>query len=91
MSDNTHFVYVARRADGLCLYVGCTNNVARRMAAHRRTSGWTLALSALEVTEFPTRAAALVAEARSIRALRPPNNVRGNPDRNASIETAVAS
>lgn len=36
----TAVVYRAFDVDGLLLYVGCTNNVATRMNAHRKGSAW---------------------------------------------------
>lgn len=32
--ERTHFVYEAYDADGICLYVGCTKNPARRYYEH---------------------------------------------------------
>lgn len=36
----THYVYRVFDASGVPLYVGCTNNVRRRLGEHRRHSDW---------------------------------------------------
>lgn len=38
-----HFIYRCYDADDLLLYIGCTSNVRRRIDAHRRGSGTSLA------------------------------------------------
>lgn len=39
MTARTHYVYEAYDADGLLLYVGCTGNLEKRLADHRRGNG----------------------------------------------------
>lgn len=74
-----HFVYRCYDADGLLLYIGCTSNVARRVAAHRRASGGSKASRWLRVTmtryeiegPFRGRDAGRDAERDAIQAERP--------------------
>ncbi len=60
------------------IYVGVTDNLPRRMADHCSKEWWR-DMRAMSVEEFPTRAAALAAEAELIRTARPTHNVIHNP------------
>lgn len=71
------YVYRCYDSEGVLLYIGCTINVSRRIKAHMKSTT-TLASHALgvlleryEVTEYPTRDAAAVAERDAIRAEQP--------------------
>ena len=74
-----HFLYRCYDADGLLLYIGCTNNVERRVAAHRRGDGHSLASRWLSVFmtrhevegPFPGRDAGREAEREAIRTEQP--------------------
>lgn len=61
------------------LYVGCTNDVARRMKEHRSIGGWPTVCDRITTIEFSSRAEALRAETHYISKLRPPHNIRDNP------------
>lgn len=71
----THYVYTIWR-NSTPLYVGCTNNLPRRMREH----SWRL-LGATWVAwvEFDDRDEALAAESERIAKLMPRGNVRDNP------------
>jgi predicted GIY-YIG superfamily endonuclease len=75
----THYVYTAWDANQRPLYVGCTNDVTRRMRGHRYTSAWYRQHASVTVMEFPTEAEALAIERRQIQKLRPGGNIRHNP------------
>lgn len=75
-----HYVYSAWDANGQALYVGCTNNVRRRMKEHANVSmSWVPRAVVMTVIPFATQAEALDAEARQIDKLRPLYNTRHNP------------
>lgn len=38
--DKPHYVYRAYQSDGALLYIGCTYDIAGRMAGHRSSSAW---------------------------------------------------
>jgi len=82
---SAHYVYRCFDADGELLYIGCTQNVARRMSGHRnnrrpRASRALQSLMASHTTEgpFPTRAEAEAAEAAAIRAEQPLLNIQSS-------------
>ena len=82
MSDEraTHYVYSAWDADGQALYVGCTNNLARRMHEHANVPlSWVPRAVVMTALPFHDRREALSAETRQIAKLRPRYNVRHNP------------
>lgn len=86
----TTYVYVCLDADRQPLYVGCTNNVTRRLREHKSYgTGWVEQVDHVMVTEFSTRKEALAAESERIQSLRPLNNLRDNP-RFKSLARAVA-
>lgn len=72
-----HFLYRCYDADGILLYIGCTNNVKRRLAAHRtgsaKASRWLAARIASHEVEgpLPGRDAARDAERNAIRNEQP--------------------
>ena len=78
------FVYVAYDQAGVPLYIGCTDTVFGRMAAHESTSPWWAQADRIQWTEWPDRATALAQEADLISLYRPPFNTTGNPDRRSA-------
>lgn len=79
-----HFVYRCYDADGDLLYIGCTSNVSKRMAAHRRGSGavasrWLSVFMARHQVEGPFRGrdAGREAERRAIQDEQPLFNYQG--------------
>jgi DNA polymerase-3 subunit epsilon len=74
-------VYVFRDADGRPLYVGKSVRVRDRARSHF-TSGaaWTARAEHVDCEETESELGALLLEARLIRALKPPANVRGVRD-----------
>jgi len=72
-----HFVYRCYDATGLLIYIGCTSNVQRRMAAHQRgensTSRWIAAcMDRFEIEgPYSGRDAGRAAERRAINTEQP--------------------
>lgn len=75
---SAHFVYIAWNGWRRPLYVGCTNDVPRRLKEHQSGPWWALAVQVTTV-EFPSRKLALAAETWYIGKLRPSHNIRDNP------------
>lgn len=72
--------YVYRLYDGAdaLLYIGCSNNVPRRVAQHlKRGTGGGLRIARWTVEEYEDRKSALIAELAAIRSEQPPFNQRG--------------
>lgn len=78
-------IYVAesvyRLYDGAdqLLYVGCSNNPAKRLRAHARTSPWWPNVARIVVVEYPARALAEQAERTAIDLEKPLHNLAGAP------------
>lgn len=66
-------VYTFWAATGECLYVGCTTDFPRRMAAHRRERPWWGDVARIEVDVLPEFEAG-VAEIARIQELNPRHN-----------------
>jgi hypothetical protein len=64
-------------ASGTLLYVGVSLHVVVRLIGHRDTAHWFSQLARIEVEHYPTREAALVAEAEAIRTEKPRYNIAG--------------
>lgn len=75
-TDAPHFVYRCYDADGRLIYIGCTNNPAVRLAAHRKT-WWGYQIAAVRNLVFSDRTTALAAERKAIAEERPRWNVQG--------------
>lgn len=75
LADRPHVVYIAWH-DDLPLYVGMTNNLERRLSAHRssKSSGWTTRYTHIEFVEVKNRTAAERLERQVIADLRPGGN-----------------
>lgn len=69
------YVYRCYDADGRLLYIGCSNNPAARVAAHRAFAWWGGRIARVRNTVFPNREAALVREKAAIYSERPACNV----------------
>ena len=65
-------------AEGRLLYVGITNNYARRSGEHAEDKPWWRDVARSEVERYPTRKAALEAEKRAIIAEHPLDNDQHN-------------
>ena len=74
--DAPHFVYTLRDADENVLYVGCTWNIASRLAQHTYSKGWWADVVYIDVQRFPDQAIALDNERGLIRQYSPRHNVR---------------
>ncbi len=74
----THYVYTAWNASADPVYVGCTNNLARRMDDHRN-KWWQPEVAFISWELFDDKAEAFVYEADRIREIEPLCNRRGNP------------
>lgn len=61
-----HYVYRAFDSYGHLLYIGCTNDVKRRMATHKSQAPWHRFAETLGTTSFDTRTAARSAEKLAI-------------------------
>jgi predicted GIY-YIG superfamily endonuclease len=70
------FLYRFFGADDALLYVGVADDVARRLAQHRATAEWWPAAVRGELRCYPTRGAALQAEAIAITVEKPQRNAQ---------------
>lgn len=61
---------------GKLLYVGISISAVGRLAAHAQRSRWTHLVARVEITKYPSRKAALIAEEVAIRDERPEFNIR---------------
>lgn len=77
----TFYVYRCYDADDQLVYVGQTGNVEQRMKAHRHGKVGALMARYEVAGPYPTRDAALTAEARAIAAEKPLINRRCNIER----------
>ena len=75
MNTDAHFVYSFYAASGECLYVGCTDNVARRIRQHQNERPWASDITRMVVTVHADHSEGLAAEAAKIRAEQPVYNV----------------
>lgn len=71
------FVYTFWTVDGTCLYVGCADDIVRRLHVHRRDQAWFDEVARIEIDRFPNRTSGYLAEAARIRKLDPRHNRRG--------------
>jgi predicted GIY-YIG superfamily endonuclease len=81
LDEQPHYVYTFWRGS-MPLYVGCTNDLTRRMKEHARS--WPFLnrdATWIAWSVFPNREAGLTAEAERIAKLMPRVNVRDNPGR----------
>lgn len=69
------FVYRFDDVDGAPLYVGCTQDVTKRLAHHRREQPWWGDVASISVEIHPNLEAGRAAEAATIARLRPKHNV----------------
>lgn len=67
----THYVYRCYEADGGLLYVGCTQDVDRRLSEHRRVQFWAPRIARVEVVSYPSAVEALAAEKTAILTEQP--------------------
>jgi hypothetical protein len=72
----THWVYRAYDADGVCLYIGCTGWLSERRTTHRRESAWFASAVRWRLTGPMSKQAAYRLEADQIAELRPIHNRR---------------
>ncbi len=72
-----HYVYRCYGEDGRLVYVGCTQNLAGRLANHRSTSFWAPYVVKVRASVYPTKAAGRAAEAKAIRHEDPRFNCLG--------------
>lgn len=70
-----HDVYKAFDGFGTLLYVGCSLDIFKRLQEHKHYAAWYPLATAIEVTRYPNRAAALAEEARTIAEDGPEFNV----------------
>jgi hypothetical protein len=84
-ADLPHHLYRCYDADGVLLYIGCTSDVEKRMASHRRGNGigpsrWLAAHMAryeVDADRYPNRYAGQDAEAAAIFTEQPVFNTQG--------------
>lgn len=90
LDDQPHYVYTFW-AGSTPLYVGCTNDLQRRMKEHAKTWPFLHADSTwIAWTVLPDRESGLTAEAERIVKLMPRYNVRHNPGCQR-LTTAIAN
>lgn len=98
-TGRSHYLYRCYDTGGVLLYVGCTNDVQKRMYVHRRssaraTASWWLSLcmDRYEVEgPFKGRGAALKAERRAIRAEQPIFNTQERGHSLTQVRNGAAS
>lgn len=73
-----HTLYRFYAADDSLLYVGITNNPARRFSKHRDEKDWWLDVTRIEMEQFDSREALLSAEKVAIKTESPALNIRLN-------------
>ena len=73
-SAGPRYVYIFRNAEDVCLYVGCTDALGRRMTAHAGARPWWPEVAQVEVTVHPDHNAGMAAEEAAIKALQPVHN-----------------
>lgn len=89
---SAHHVYRLRDTNGCLLYVGCTSDVERRIAEHRKAgTGGGARISSWTEESYPTREEALFAEAIAIRDENPEVNILGGTAAIGLDLTAIAS
>lgn len=67
LNPDAHVVYRLRSWTGLLLYVGCTNDVDRRLAEHRRLSPWFPLAHTVAEVRFAGPSSGFLAERTAIR------------------------
>jgi hypothetical protein len=77
MTAATVTLYRFYDQNDVLLYVGISDNWARRAEAHARAKGWWPQVASMKLEEFPNRKDAFAAEARAIFAEKPRYN--GDP------------
>tara|TARA_R110002110_G_scaffold75553_1_gene199634 strand:+ start:425 stop:925 length:501 start_codon:yes stop_codon:yes gene_type:complete len=60
--------------DGVLLYVGISLNAIKRTSQHIKCSPWSRDIKRIEIDEFETRKAAMIAETDAIQAEKPLHN-----------------
>jgi hypothetical protein len=93
-----HYVYRCYDADGVLLYIGCSNDVEQRIALHmyvaaRANASWWLSLcmDRYEIEgPYRTRTAGRKAEAKAIRAEQPVFNSQGRGTSRFLVRNGVA-
>jgi hypothetical protein len=73
----TNTVYRCWDENNVLLYVGLSNQISMRLAAHARTSPWYSLTTVVTSESFPTRILAEVAERKAIRTEQPKFNIQG--------------
>jgi hypothetical protein len=63
--------------DDNLLYVGISLSALHRLSGHKKESRWFGLIGRIQIEHFPSRKAALAAEARAIRREKPAYNIRG--------------
>lgn len=75
MKNRTYHVYKHFDASGALLYVGVSiDATGNRLREHRSKSAWFESIARIETQDFPTREAAIAAEAEAIRNEQPKFN-----------------
>ena len=72
-------VYRHYDADGILLYVGCTSNLPRRTASHRRVAAWKNRIAKITTKTFGDKVCALKHERETIWKLNPKFNRQFQP------------
>ncbi len=78
-------VYRQYDADGVLLYVGCTDNLHRRTVGHRSKSPWWPLVARIESELLPNFRSAWLAELRAIKNEAPLYNVIHSLDRPTAL------
>lgn len=74
-SDKPTTLYRLFDENGVLPYVGIAGNPGRRLEQHAKTKRWWDEVETVRLKHFPSRAAAVDAEGKAIRAERPRHNI----------------
>lgn len=76
--------------DGDLLYVGISLSTVHRLGQHQENSHWFESITRVEIERFPTREAALQAEAMAIKHEKPLHNVMHNKPKKETLAEKLA-
>ncbi|WP_049566820.1 GIY-YIG nuclease family protein [Streptomyces sp. SBT349] len=77
-------------AEGVLLYVGITANREQRWEGHRRSSSWWKQVARKELSSYPSRKLAVIAERNAVRKELPVHNVEYTyPDQPKSVAVTL--
>jgi len=76
LEEQRHALYRFYTDQGQLLYVGITNDPARRIDQHGERKAWWQQVAGMTIEWYPTRSAVLAAERRAVQVENPKHNVQ---------------